>query len=261
MANISWWRSWHGAPMDHKWTLIAVRANVKTGIVSAIAWALMDYASQHKQRGSIDGFDVEVYAIYSGFSEDEITAVIQAMRDKGIISDGRLTNWEKRQPQREDDSTLRVREWRMKHNVTQSNAEAEKVTSSLNLNLNLNSDSLNSSSLTENPQIYQESDVFNLIAEASGMVAIPPKELERIEQIYRLLESYGWDDCLSALKANYQRWTSTPRKNGSGNYAGINFGWVDWAQDWLAGNKPREKDPSQMTDEEYKAWKLQGSKT
>lgn len=123
MTSISWWRSWHGAPTDHKWAVIANRAGVKVGIVSAVAWALLDYASQNDPRGSIEGFDTETYAVYSGFDEREIIAVIQAMTDKGVITNGRLTAWEKRQPQREDNSTPRVRKMReMKRNETQCNA-------------------------------------------------------------------------------------------------------------------------------------------
>jgi len=95
MANFLWWRSWHDAPMDKKWPVIATRSGVKTGIVSAIAWALMDYASQQPERGTVEGFDTEVYAVYSGFDEVEITAVISAMNDKSIIKDGKLVNWEK----------------------------------------------------------------------------------------------------------------------------------------------------------------------
>jgi len=124
MTAFQWWRSWHGAPTDHKWSVIAMRSGVKVGIVSAIAWALFDYASQHKERGTVDGFDTEMYAVYSGFDETEIVAVIKAMTDKGIIIDGMLTNWMKRQPQREDDSNERVRKWRdMKRKVTQGNAK------------------------------------------------------------------------------------------------------------------------------------------
>lgn len=127
-----WWRSWHGAPMDHKWSVIAARTGVKAGIVSAIAWALLDYASQHKTRGTVAGFDVETYSVYTGFDEAEINAVISMMEQKGIITDGRFTNWEKRQPKREDDSAPRVAEHRarkqeekqcnaVKHDVTQGN--------------------------------------------------------------------------------------------------------------------------------------------
>jgi len=59
MSAFQWWRSWHGAPTDHKWAVIAARSGVKVGIVSAVAWAMMDYASQHKERGTVDGFDIE----------------------------------------------------------------------------------------------------------------------------------------------------------------------------------------------------------
>ena len=79
MTGISWWRSWHGAPTDHKWAVIAARSGVKTGVVIAVAWAMLDYASQQTERGSVTGFDPEEFAIFSGFSEDEIKTVIQAM--------------------------------------------------------------------------------------------------------------------------------------------------------------------------------------
>ena len=124
-----WWRSWHGAPIDPKWSVIAARSGVKVGIVSAVAWALMDYASQHKDRGSVVGFDTETYAVYSGFDEAEIVAVIKAMTDRGIITDGHLTNWKKRQPLREDNSTARVTKYReLKRNETQCNAESGNAT-------------------------------------------------------------------------------------------------------------------------------------
>lgn len=106
-----WWRSWHGAPMDHKWPVIAARAGVVAGVVSAIAWELLDYASQQPERGSIVGFDVETYAFYSGFSETQINAVIQAMTDKQVIVDGKFANWDKRQPKSEKE-IQRVTEWR-----------------------------------------------------------------------------------------------------------------------------------------------------
>ncbi len=160
MSNIQWWRSWHGAPTDHKWAVIAARSGVKTGIVSAIGWALLDYASQQKERGSVKGFDPEEYAVYSGFSQDEITAVMRAMEDKGILKDGAFVNWEKRQPKREDDnSTERVREWReKKRNETQCNAENAEVTiSSLSVSL---SDSL---SVSDKGIEEEENDDFQKI--------------------------------------------------------------------------------------------------
>ena len=127
--TIEWWRSWHGAPTDNKWLLIGRRAGVAPGIVSAIVWALFDYASQNNERGSIANFDTETYAEFSGFSETDITAVIEALHDKHIIDDkDHLTAWDKRQPKREDNSAERVREHRARRDVTRRNAEKQNVT-------------------------------------------------------------------------------------------------------------------------------------
>ena len=108
--------------MDHKWSVISARTGVKTGIVSAIAWALFDYASQQDERGSVEGFDVETYSVYSGFSESEITSVIQSMTDKEIIIDGKLAKWDKRQPKSESEIE-RNRENRKKKFVAKSTTE------------------------------------------------------------------------------------------------------------------------------------------
>jgi hypothetical protein len=185
MTSLSWWRSWHGAPMDNKWPVIAARSGVKVGIVSAVAWALFDYASQHKNRGSVDGFDTEVYSVYSGFSEVEVAAVIQAMTDKGIIIDGMLANWEKRQPKREDDSKERVAKFRAKKkDVTQCNAENVSVTiDSVSV-----SDSLSVSGLSINSE-YEPEPETNMSRWFEGITGIsaynPEKWLTSCQSMVR----------------------------------------------------------------------------
>lgn len=125
----SWFRSWHGAPTDMKWLAVARRANVAPGIVSAVVWALFDAASQADTRGDTSGFDVEAYAAFSGFDEADIEAVMSALRDKGIVSDGHLTAWAKRQPAREDSSAERVRRHReKKRSETSGDAAKRDVT-------------------------------------------------------------------------------------------------------------------------------------
>jgi len=144
MNMTSWFRSWHGAPTDNKWLVIAAKAKVKPGVVSAVAWALFDHASQAEDRGSVKEFDTETYAVFSGFGEDEVQAVIASMVTKGVIDqDGRLSAWDKRQPKREDDSAERVRRHRERksadsngsngasdssNGVTQCNADKRDVT-------------------------------------------------------------------------------------------------------------------------------------
>lgn len=126
-----WFRSWHGAPTDPKWLAIAQRTQtnaserITAGMVSAIFWSLLDHASQADPRGFVGRFDVESYAAFSGFSEAAISAVIHCLEEKKIITDGHLTEWEKRQPKREDGSAERSKEWRERKR-TQANAEEHR---------------------------------------------------------------------------------------------------------------------------------------
>lgn len=97
-----WFRSWHGAPTDPKWLVIAKRAGVAPYAVSAFAWALFDHASQSADRGCVSDFDFETYAELMGIDESLLQATYNAMEAKGIISDGRLAKWEKLIPDDDD---------------------------------------------------------------------------------------------------------------------------------------------------------------
>ncbi len=128
--SMDWFRSWHGAPTDPKWLLIAKRSETQPGIVSAIVWALFDFASQNSaERGSVEAFDAETYAAFSGFDEGAINRVIECLKEKKLIIDGHLSAWEKRQTKREDNSTARVQKHRnaLKRNVTQETPREEKI--------------------------------------------------------------------------------------------------------------------------------------
>ncbi len=125
-----WFRSWHGAPTDPKWVLIARKAGTTPAVASAIAWALFDCASQASPRGNVQSFDCEVYAAWGGLDDETVVAVVEAMTARGMIVDGALSAWSKRQPAREDGSAERAKEWRerKKHqsNQDQTHANAEE---------------------------------------------------------------------------------------------------------------------------------------
>lgn len=117
---MNWFRSHHGISTDPKWSLISRRAKTTTANVVAVFLSLLDHASQQEDRGSVAGWDTEVAAMFLGIEEDDIHAILQAMRDKGVLTGERVTNWHKRQPkrEREDDSTERVREYRERRKQT-----------------------------------------------------------------------------------------------------------------------------------------------
>ena len=207
MSSLSWWRSWHGAPTDHKWPVIAARSGVKVGVVSAIAWALFDYASQQPDRGSIDGFDTETYAVYSGFPEEEVKAVIQAMIDKGIITNSRLANWEKRQPKREDDSAERVRKYReLKRDVTQGNADDNAETPQIK---STDTDTESDKEAEAEPPRLLDID-FGTLCESYhaniGTISSITRDMLKDD-----LEEYGLQWCLDAIQEsvanNVRRWS------------------------------------------------------
>lgn len=129
-----WFRSWHGAPTDSKFLLIAKRAQVAPGMVSAVYWALLDYASQNEPRGSVEDFDTETYAEWAGWEESDVIAVIAALTNKKAIIDGKIVSWEKRQPKREDPTAAerqaRRREAQRNAEVTQDNDVTDGVTQS-----------------------------------------------------------------------------------------------------------------------------------
>lgn len=107
-----WFRSWHGAPTDPKWLLIAKRAGVKPCHVAYTWWALMDHASQSSERGFVGDFDVETFALFAGMEDSHIEKIIGEMKNKGLIVGNKIATWEKRQPKREDNSTQRVQKFR-----------------------------------------------------------------------------------------------------------------------------------------------------
>jgi hypothetical protein len=99
-----WFRSWHGAPTDPKWLLIAKKAGVKPCHVAHTFWALMDHGSQNADRGFVGDFDIETFALFSGLEEEHVSRIVTQLREKKLIVDERLASWGKRQPKREDES-------------------------------------------------------------------------------------------------------------------------------------------------------------
>jgi hypothetical protein len=107
--------------------LIARKAGTTPAVASAIAWALFDCASQASPRGSVAGFDCEVYAAWGGLPDEVVTAAVAAMTERGMIVDGVLSAWARRQPEREDGSAERAKQWR-KRKKAEENARERKRT-------------------------------------------------------------------------------------------------------------------------------------
>jgi len=155
MSN-DWFRSWHGAPTDNKWLLIAKRAGVKPIHVSGTWWALLDHASQHSDRGFVGDFDIETFALFAGMEEEHVSRIVTTLRDKGMIVNDCIAKWGKRQPKREDETAAdRQRAKRAKDKETGGNPPSggkkgspDDERHALSRNVTLDKDEIRDSSVT-----------------------------------------------------------------------------------------------------------------
>ena len=100
------------------------------GVVVSVWAALLEYASQDEERGSVAGFDGETYDALFGYEDGTCDAVLAAMTEKGLICDGCICAWRKRQVQRErEDSTNAERQRRHREQKKQKNTDENVETS------------------------------------------------------------------------------------------------------------------------------------
>lgn len=125
MAAEHWFRWHHGSVTDPKWRVIASRCvtSVTVGHVVTVWAAMLENASQASPRGSLCGWDDEDIAVLFGYEIEQVSAIRDAMQGK-VLDGDKLISWGKRQPNREDNSTARTREYRDR----QRNAHSEGVT-------------------------------------------------------------------------------------------------------------------------------------
>jgi hypothetical protein len=106
---MNWYRTHHGMWSDPKLALVARRAGSSLPMAIAVWSALLDCASQARQRGNIDGFDAESVAFAFGCETAEIEAILSSMAAKGMVEDGRMGRSPVRQAQRRARRRCRAR--------------------------------------------------------------------------------------------------------------------------------------------------------
>lgn len=99
---MEWLRWYHGTCSDSKWPLIARKSGQSIGAVVAVWAALLEHASQDADRGSVTEFDPEEFDVLFGFDDGVTLAILTAMKDKGLIVDGCIAAWGRRQVQDEN---------------------------------------------------------------------------------------------------------------------------------------------------------------
>ncbi len=140
---MNWFRWYTGTATDPKFMVVARLAGQNVAAVVAVWAMLLERASdvserdetqcnaekRYMKRGFVSGFDCEAADAVLGLEDGASEAIMRAMEKKGLLTGERVTNWEKRQPKREDNSTERVRRFReKKKSETQCNAEKREET-------------------------------------------------------------------------------------------------------------------------------------
>ena len=98
--------------MDSKWIVVARRAGVTPGEVSAVFWRC-SITPASRRIGVVLPDLAEIYGPAHPGGMNRFVSILSAMRAKGVITDDDLlAAWEKRQPNREDSSAERVRRHR-----------------------------------------------------------------------------------------------------------------------------------------------------
>ena len=106
VLSMKWFRWYHGTVDDRKWLVVSRHCGQSRAVVLAVWCALLEFASQAEERGSIAAFDCESLDALLGVEDGVCAAVMRAFVRKGLVSGGRLTAWDKRQPRREDEDAV-----------------------------------------------------------------------------------------------------------------------------------------------------------
>lgn len=101
---MDWFRWHHGSVTDPKFQLVAKKAKASVAEVVAVWAYVLETASQNPKRGHVDGLDAEAIDLALGMDDGTTAAILAVLNDRGILSEGRIAAWEKRQPKKEDET-------------------------------------------------------------------------------------------------------------------------------------------------------------
>lgn len=171
---MEWFRWYHGAASDPKWSIIARLSKQNIGTVVSIWIALLEHASQAEPRGSVADFDHETIDALYGYADGTTVTTCNAMKRKGLFDDEMMiVSWAKRQPkrEREDSSAERVR----KHRETKKANDSGD-----NANSNANVTPSNANATHETPRTEQNREEKN---REEGELALSQDARARVDRI------------------------------------------------------------------------------
>jgi hypothetical protein len=123
---------------DPKFQWVARKAKQPLPTVVAVWVALLEHASGVTQcnagvaRGNLQGFDASDFDVLFGVDDGVVATVVAALEEKGLIEDGAIASWDKRQPKREDPTgSERVAEHRARKKVEELQRQLDEANAAL----------------------------------------------------------------------------------------------------------------------------------
>lgn len=102
-GGIEWFRWHHGSVTDPKFALVARIARASLPEVLAVWAFVLEAASAATERGNFGTIDAESLDCLFNIPDERTQMILDALEQRGLTKDGRVTAWEKRQPKRERD--------------------------------------------------------------------------------------------------------------------------------------------------------------
>lgn len=93
----NWFKLYHGTTTDPKWRLLARKIGLPEGVIVSVWVAVLEYASQQEERGSVQNFSCEDYDCCFGYEDGTCEKVFVALSQRGLIANNFVVNWDKRQ--------------------------------------------------------------------------------------------------------------------------------------------------------------------
>lgn len=130
MAGMDWFRWHHGSVTDPKFQLVARKSGASLPDVLAVWAFILEAASQSADRGSF-AIDAEAIDCLFAFDDGVTAQILAAMEARGLIEQGRVAAWSKRQPKRErEDDGATDRKRRQRERDSELGASDDHVTPS-----------------------------------------------------------------------------------------------------------------------------------
>ncbi|NMV37227.1 hypothetical protein [Ralstonia insidiosa] len=131
VSGMDWFRWHNGSVTDPKFQLVARKAGASLPDVLAVWAFVLETANQSADRGSFGAIDAETLDCLFNFPDTETRTadILRAMEQRGLILEGRVVSWEKRQPKRErEDNTAAERKRRQRDRDAADDGVSESVT-------------------------------------------------------------------------------------------------------------------------------------